>query len=194
VSGVQAFTAPPNAPQPSGCAGSATLDTDDGRFEQVGIQNGDTYYQIHAEGLAGFTSNRYYVITGLLSFAPTVSVSNYVYASSTSEDWNPSIAADPNGDFAINWSSDDPSGGLLPSENYVDNSAGNPNGAVGIPVYTSASCYNTGAPFRWGDYSSITLDYGSATKASSTTKLFWVDNETTPNLNVWSTEVGKISY
>lgn len=194
VSGVSAFTAPPNAAQPSACAGSATLDTDDGRFEQVGIQNGDTYYQVHAEGLAGYTSNRYYVITGLLSFAPTVSVSNYVYASSTSEDWNPSIAADPNGDFAINWSSDDPDGGLLPSEHYVDNSAGNPVDAPGIAVYTSASCYNTGSPFRWGDYSSITLDYGSGTRAVNTTKLFWVDNETTPNLNVWSTEVGKVAY
>jgi hypothetical protein len=194
VTGVPAFSAPPNAPQPSSCAGSATLDTDDGRFEQTGIQNGDTYYQIHAENLAGFTSNRYYVITGLLSFAPTVSVSNYVYASASSEDWNPSIAADPNGDFAINWSSDDPGTGLLPSENYVDNKGGNPNGAVGSPVYTSASCYNTGTPFRWGDYSSITLDYGAGPQASTTTKLFWVDNETTPSLNFWSTEVAKVVY
>jgi len=78
---------------------------------------------------------------------------------------------------------------------YVDNNGGDPSGAgVGINVYTSASCYNTGTPYRWGDYSSTTLDPGTGSKSSTGTETFWIDNETTPSLNDWSTEIAKITY
>jgi len=195
VSGVPGYSVPPSAAQPSSCANGATLATGDNRFQNVGIQNGDTFYQTHTFNDSGYPTPRYYVITGLLSFNPTVSVTNYFYTTGSSNDWEPSIAADPAGHFALTYSSTDPGNGVLPSMRYVDNNGGDPFGpGVGINVYTSASCYNTGTPYRWGDYSSTTLDPGTGSVSSTGTKTFWIDNETTPSLNDWSTEIAKITY
>jgi len=193
VSGVAAYSVPPGAPQPASCApAGALLDSLDNRFQNVGVQDGDVFYQTHAIALGSYTANRYYVITGLDSFAPTVAAQNIFYASGSSNDWNPSVAADPAGHFALNWSYTDTS--VLASERYADNSAGNPFGATGINVFTSASCYTGVGTSRWGDYSSTGLDPGTGATSSSTTKIFWIDNETIPSANFWSTEIAKITY
>jgi hypothetical protein len=194
VSGVVAYSVPPAAPQPSACAGTATLDSSDTRFVNAGTQNGDTYYQVHTIALGSFPAPKYYKITGLSSNAPTVSVSNYVFATSTSYDFNASIASDSNGNFGINWSYTDPPVGTLPAIRFADNNGGNPANSSGINVFTSASCYNTGTPQRWGDYSQTTADPGSGTLASGSTKVFWIDNETVPSANFWSTRVSKMKY
>jgi len=189
--GVPAYSIPPSAPQPAACGG-ATLDTLDNRFQQSGTQNGDAFYQVHTENLAGFPTPRYFVITGLLSFAPAVALTNFTFASSTSSDWNPSIASDPSGHFGLNWSETDTS--LFPSMHFADNNGSNPVGGSGINVFTGASCYNTGSPQRWGDYSQVSVDPGAGTVANTNTKIFWIDNEIVPSVNFWSTEIAKITY
>ncbi len=195
VTGVSAYGFPPAAPQPASCAPSgANLDTSDNRFQNTGTQNGDTYYQVHTTGDFGFATTRYYVISGLLSFAPAVSVSNDFFASGSSYDFNPSIASDPTGHFGIGWSSTDPTNNVLASERFTDNNGGNPAGSTGINVFTSASCYNGVGTNRWGDYSQTSLDPGTGSVASTTTKTFWIDNETIPSANFWSTEIAKMKY
>ncbi len=194
VTGVSAYAVPPSAKQPTGCAGTATLDTLDNRFQNAGTQNGDFYYQVHSVYHSGFSTARYYVISGLLSFAPKVASSNVVFASPSSYDFNPSIASDPAGHFGLNWSVTDPLNGVNPSEHFADSNGGNPSGVSGINVFTSASCYNSGAPQRWGDYSQTSVDPGPGSVANTNTKVFWIDNETVPSINFWSTEISKIAY
>jgi hypothetical protein len=195
VTGVTAYTFPPSAAQPAACGG-ARLDTLDNRFQNAGTQAGDLYYQVHTvtDIFTAIPAPRYYIISGLLSFTPTVSVQADIWASSTSYDFNPSIAADPAGRLGVNWSVTDPPNGVNPSEHFADNNGGNPSGATGINVFTGASCYNTGAPQRWGDYSQVSVDPGPGAVSSTTTKVFWIDNETVPSLNSWSTEIAKIAY
>jgi hypothetical protein len=192
-SGVPAYSIPPSAKQPSACGG-ATLDTLDNRFQQAGTQNGDRFFQVHDVNDVGFPTVRYYVISGLLSFAPAVALTNLVVNSSSSNDWNPSIASDPAGRFALNWSLTNPSAGTLPSEMFADNNGSNPGAGSGINVFQSASCYTTGSPQRWGDYSQVSVDPGPGTVANTNTKIFWIDNEKVPSANFWSTEIAKITY
>ena len=193
VANVPAGNGPPGAPQPAACApAGALLDSLDGRFQNAGTQVGDTYYQVHDENLVGFPTPRYYIITGLSSFAPTVSVSNQVYASGTSNDFNPSIASDVNGHFGLNWSVTDSS--LNASVHFADNNGGNPSGISGVNVFTSASCYTGVGTSRWGDYSQVSLDPGTGTVSNLASGVYWIDNETIPSANFWSTEIAAVNY
>jgi hypothetical protein len=197
-SGVPAYVIPPSAPQPSGCGG--TLDTLDNRFQNAGTQNGDAFYQVHTVGAGAFSEPRYYYITGLNAFNPVVSFVADVFANGSSYDFNPSIASDPLGHFGLNWSSTNPSAGFPagnPSEVFADNNGANPNGTgQHLYVFTSASCYNTtsGGTARWGDYSQVSIDPGPGPVSNTNTKIFWIDNETVPSVNFWSTEIARLNY
>ena len=196
VSGVPGFSFPPSAPQPSACGG-ATLDTLDNRFQNAGTQNGDLYYQVHTVANGSFAEPRYYIISGLLSFAPAVAVWHDVFANGSSWDFNPSVASDPAGHFGLNWSTTTPAAGFPngnPGMHFADNNGGNPSGTSGINVLTSASCYTSGSPQRWGDYSQVSIDPGPGTVSNTNTKIFWPVNETVPSVNFWSTEIAKIAY
>jgi len=186
VSGVAAYSVPPSAPQPAACSAGATLDTLDNRFQNTGTQSGDLYYQTHTVNLAGFAAPKYYVISGLLSSAPTVSSSNFFFASATSEDFNPSVAAEPNGNFAFTWSVTDPTNNVKPSVYF--------KGSSMISVFQSANCYNGSGVARWGDYSQTSVDPGTTVPSTLNSDLFWGANETVPSVNFWSTEVFKAKY
>jgi hypothetical protein len=186
---------PPGANQPSSCApAGALLDSLDGRFQNAGTQNGDAYYQVHTTGETSVATPRYYIINGLLSFAPYISATNIFYAAGASNDFNPSIAADYLGDFALDWSSTNASAGIRASMYYADNKSGNPANIAGTNVFQSASCYNGVGTSRWGDYSQITLDPGTGPVSNVGTKVFWFTNETIPSLNFWSTEVANTPF
>jgi len=186
VTGVAAYSVPPSAPQPAACSSGATLDTLDNRFQNTGTQSGDLYYQTHSVNLAGFAAPKYYVISGLLSSAPTVSSSAFFFASATSEDFNPSVAAEPNGHFAFTWSVTDPPNGVKPSVWF--------RGSSQISVFQSADCYNVSGTARWGDYSQTSVDPNTTVPSTLNTDTFWGDNETVPSVNFWSTEVFKAKY
>jgi hypothetical protein len=195
VGGVLAYSIPPSAPQPAGCGG--TLDTLDNRFQNAGTQNGDNYYQVHTVANGSFSEPRYYVISGILGFAPTVAAVADVFANGSSWDFNPSIASDVSGRFGLNWSTTTPAAGSPsgnPGEHFADNNGGNPSGVAGLYVFTSASCYNTSGTARWGDYSQVSVDPGPGTVSNLNTKIFWIDNETVPSSNFWSTEIAKITF
>jgi hypothetical protein len=195
VAGVPAYSIPPSAQQPSGCGG--TLDTLDNRFQNAGTQNGDNYYQVHTVANGSFSEPRYYVISGILGFAPTVAVVNDVFAAGSSWDFNPSIASDVSGRYGLNWSTTNPAAGFgagNPGEHFRDNNGGDPSSSGGLYVFTSASCYNTSGTARWGDYSQVSVDPGPGAVANLGTKIFWIDNEIVPSVNFWSTEIAKITW
>src|SRR5216683_2746548 len=195
VTGVAGYGFPPAAAQPASCApAGANLDTLDNRFQNAGTQNGDFYYQVHTTGDFNAPTPRYYIISGLNSHAPAVSVQNDFWLSGSSNDFNPSIATDSFGHFAINWSATDPANGVLASERVTDNNGGNPGGATGINVFTSASCYTGVGTSRWGDYSQTSADPGTGALSSAGNGVFWVDNETISGTNFWSTEVAEIVF
>jgi len=196
VAGVAGYGIPPGAAQPSSCApAGALLDSLDNRFQNQGTQNGDLYYQTHTTSDFGVATPRYYIISGLLSFAPTVAVQNDFYgAGTTTNDWNPSIASDVNGNFAVNWSSTDPTNGVRASMYFADNKTGNPANSTGTNIFQSASCYTGVGTSRWGDYSQTTLDPGPGTQSNLGTKIFWITNETIPSASFWSTEVAKVPF
>jgi len=190
---VAAYAVPPSAPQ-AVCTGTANnLDTSDTRFVNMGIQNGDLYYQAHTVNLAGFAAPKYYIIKGLLSFAPTVQETSFFFASSTSEDWNASIAANGGNQMVLNWSSDDPSAGVNPQVRFTGKLAADPAvGGPGVVAYTSPACLsgNFDPNFghqRWGDYSQASSDPATAGQ-------FWIENEVVNNTNSWSTEIVRIHF
>jgi hypothetical protein len=193
VTGVPASGFPPPAKQPGSCAPvGANLDSLDGRFQNAGTQAGDLFYQVHTEAVGSFPAPRYFVISGLLSNAPTVAATNLLFVSGSSYDFNPSIAADAAGRFGINWSYTDVN--VNASLRFADNNGGNPAPGAGVTVFTSASCYTGIGTNRWGDYSQVSYDPGTAATANTNTAIFWIDNETVPSANFWSTEIAKMKY
>jgi hypothetical protein len=191
VAGVPSWSTPPGAPQPTSCAPSgALLDSLDGRFQNLGIQSGDLYYQVHTTDDFSVATPRYYIISGLLSFAPTVSTSNDVYGfGTTSYDFNPSIGTDNTGRFALNWSDTDPTNNIEASMYYADNKTAVPNGSnVASRLYISPSCYTGVGTSRWGDYSQTTFDFSAASPT------FWITNEGINNSSTWTTKVAKVAY
>jgi hypothetical protein len=191
VTGVPSWSTPPGAPQPTSCAPSgALLDSLDGRFQNFGIQAGDLYYQVHTTADFGVATPRYYIISGLLSFAPTVAVTNDIFGyGTTSYDFNPSIGTDTAGRFALNWSDTDPTNGVNASMYYADNKTAVPNGDnVVNRLFVSSSCYTGVGTSRWGDYSQTGYDF------SATSPTFWISNESINNASSWSTKVAKVAY
>ena len=187
---------PPAAAQPTSCApAGANLDSLDGRFQNAGTQNGDVYYQVHTTGQFSVPTPRYYVITGLLSFAPVIAVTNAFYGAGTStNDFNPSIASDHNGNMAVTWSSTDPARGINASMYFADTKSGYFANSSGTNIFQSASCYTGVGTSRWGDYSQVTLDPGTGATANVDSKIFWITNETIPSASFWSTEVAKVAF
>ena len=191
---VGAYSAPANAAQPVCGGGSNALNTSDARFVNMGIQNGDLYYQVHAIS-AGTATPRYYIIKGLLSFTPTVQESGLFWTTPTSSDFNASISADGGNRMVLNWTSVDT--GSAPSNPSVRftgklSTDGVISGAVGTTLFTSAACLtgNFDSNFgvqRWGDYSQASSDPAKSGQ-------FWIENETVPNTNSWGTEIGRIHF
>ncbi|MFI5098769.1 MAG: hypothetical protein ACHQT6_12420 [Candidatus Acidiferrales bacterium] len=194
VTGVPAYSAPPSAVQPAPCGGGTNaLDTSDARFVNIGTQYGDLLYQVHSYNFVTATI-RYYVISGLGSFAPTVHETHYFYGdpSALSDDFNASIAADTSDNLVITWTSNY-SAGYNAQVRYVGRQHGDPaiSGAAGAVLTGSGSCMtadydpNFGIQ-RWGDYSATTLD-------PVTAKTFWIINEDIIGGD-WGNEIGKVHF
>lgn len=192
---VPAYSVPPGATQPSCGGGTNALDTSDTRFVNMGIQNGDLYYQAHSVAV-GTATPRYYIISGLLSFNPVVKETGTFWTTGTSSDFNVSIAADGGNRMVLNWSSTDagvssynPSirfTGKLPTDGVIS------GGGVGTTAYTSPACLsgNYDSNFgeqRWGDYSQATSDPGVSGQ-------FWIDNETVPSTSSWGTVITAVHF
>lgn len=190
---VPAYTVPPSAPQPAPCTGTTnTLDTSDNRFANASTQIGNFLYQVHDENFVGFATPRFYKID---TSALTVPDTALFFASGTSHDFNPSIAADAAGNLVITWNSTDPPaarnadvrfGGKLGTDGLGDTWGG------GTALFTSGACLsgNFDANFghqRWGDYSAVTPDPAAALQ-------FFLVNQKINSAAVWGSRIGSVHF
>jgi hypothetical protein len=175
--GVPAFGPPPDAPQ---YGTTVKLDTSDSRFVNAGTQKGLSWsgtaelWQAHTIGGGIFAIPKFYrfSLPYAEGVAPTLLASSIFYASSTSWDFNASIAHDGSNHMYLTWSSTDPAAGI----NGQVRAGAELDGALGFTsgfaVYTSPSPLigNGGAVQRWGDYSAVTVD--------TVANRAWATNET----------------
>jgi hypothetical protein len=183
---------PPDANQP-GCADpSCHLDTLDGRFQNDQTQYGDHLWAVHTEAFGPFPTPFFYDIDTEGAGANTVKQTGFFYMTSTSNDFNPSIAAKPDGRAYVNWSWDDVTGGTNPSMAFTGRLGGDPAGTMnaGVNIFTSPTTLtgNFDPHFgkqRWGDTSSVRFDPSVFDRA-------WMANETVPNTNFWGTRIAEV--
>lgn len=177
---VDAFAPPPPAPQPGT---TALLDTLDARFVNASTQTGASLWQVHTIDYFGFATPKFYQINTETS---TVIQSNVFYGTSTSYDFNASIAANADNDVFLTWSMTDPAAGTNAQVRFsgCDHHDGACSPGPGMAVYTSPASYGA---FRWGDYSAVTLDPWNHRHA-------WLVNESITATGDWGSRIARVGF
>lgn len=183
---VTAFAYPPNAVQPGT---AATLDSSDCRFVNVSTQIGNSLFQVHTINSGGYARPRFYEFN---TVNKTVIQSGTFNRSSTSYDFNASIAANRTKDVFVTWSATDPANSVNAEARFSGRLHTDTSGVIPSPgylLYGSATYYNfTGSGVqRWGDYSAVSLDPADATGLTA-----WVINERILTTTTWGNRIGSI--
>ncbi|MDQ6981831.1 MAG: hypothetical protein Q9M08_02330, partial [Mariprofundus sp.] len=188
---------PPNAQQPGTVT---TIDTLDGRLLGNIYQHNYSIYMIRTVGYAGG-------VTYAAPFWMKASIgpgllqsSGYIYSAGTSDDFNATLAVNPDGHVLVGYSSTNRAaiGGYAPQVRVTGKRSWDV--AMGITtgtslIYQSPFVYDYGtcAPVRgcrWGDYSSVSIDPANTLKA-------WVINETSESAaptSSWGSRIAKFGY
>ena len=163
---VTPYSVPPSAHQPGT---TKLLDTLDSRFVNASTQIGNDLWQTHTIALGGFPAPKFYRLN---TSTNTVSQSGFYFASSTSDDFNASIAANDAGDCFVTWTSTDASVGRNAQVRLSGKRTAGAGISAGPTASTSPTFYHpsTDNPERWGDYSAVTTDPLNAANA-------WLVNE-----------------
>ncbi|HVA82365.1 MAG TPA: hypothetical protein VNF29_15665 [Candidatus Binataceae bacterium] len=193
------FSTPPAAVQP-GCAN--TIDTLDGRFQNACYQIPPTggltdglLYCVHTVDSSGFPTPLWYAFDPSTN---TVNSSGLFYLSSTSDDFNPAIAADALGDIFVTETATDPTGGLKPMVLFGGALAGNSVALNTTPAAVSGVCLSGDSnpvgtsPQRWGDYSAARFDPATSINGTPGSVIGWITNQRVAGANAWGTKIAKI--
>ena len=151
---VPSYSVPPAARQPGT---TKLLDTSDSRFVNASTQSGNDLWQTHTIALGSFPAPKFYRLN---TSANTVNQSGFYFGSSTSDDFNASIAANDAGNCFVTWTSTDASVGTNAQVRLSGKLSADAGIAAGPTAYTSPLFYHASAdnPERWGDYSAVTID------------------------------------
>jgi hypothetical protein len=193
------FSVPPSAVQP-GCAN--TIDTLDGRFQNAcyqippsgGFSDG-LLYCVHTISLLGLPTPRLFAFNPLTN---TVASTGTFSLSSTSNDFNPSIAADALGDIFVSETATDPTGTRKPMVLAGGALAGNPVTLNTTAVGASSVCLSGNSqpvgtnPQRWGDYSATRFDPGTSLSGTPGSIVGWITNQRVAGTSAWGTKIAKI--
>lgn len=182
---ITAYSLPPNASQP----GTATLlDTLDGRFVNASTQSGNSLWQVHTVNINDRPTPQWYEFNILKK---NVTQGGTFTASSTSHDWNATIAANKKGDVFVTWSSTDVTAGTNAQVRYSGRRKADTSGIIdgGAALFTSSTYYApTGGSYeRWGDYSAVTIDPSNTSRA-------WIVNEKIDSISQWGSRITCIGY
>ncbi len=187
------WSPPPRASQPGT---STTLDALDGRLQAPPVQADSFVWFAHAVNLAGFPAVQYGALG--LSTSGTNGVSattQFAYESSTSNDWNPSIAlAEPTTNqvrIFLNWAVTDPPNGQNVSLRVsgVGPGEGVPSLAgIGTTLFTGGSAPSQS---RFGDFSSTTMDVKNVSASCPANTQALVVNEVF-NSGSWQARLARV--
>jgi hypothetical protein len=178
---VPAYSAPPDAPQPGT---TAKLDTSDGRFVNASTQTGDFLWQVHTVNLKGYAAPKFYQINTTTN---SLVQSAFFFGTSTSFDFNASIAANSANDIYVTWTLTDPPNGTNAQVRFSGSDHNNGTAyslSPGIAAYTSPTFFTGG---RWGDYSAVTVDPRNARRA-------WLVNEDILSNHDWGSRIVGIGF
>jgi hypothetical protein len=199
---VASFTTPPaNAPQTCGGVGSGfELDTSDGRFVNASIQNGTRLWNTHSIADGARAKVRWYEF----STAGTVTETGNLHLNGTSHDFNASIASASGQDAVMTWSATDPTNSKNAMVIVAGRLSAAPANSMTInstPLVTSSVCldHNFDPNFgheRWGDYSSVSVDFATGTLNPSL--FYWINNEFSTNNSIlktdgWATRIARVA-
>ncbi len=194
------FSVPPSALQP-GCTN--TIDTLDGRFQNACYQippsgsfSDGLLYCVHTAGITGFPVPVWYAFNPSTG---TVASGGEFFFSDTSDDFNPSIAADALGDIFVSETATDPIGILKPMVLFGGALTGNavalnkttPAGVSGVCLSGNSSPTGT-SPQRWGDYSAARFDPATSSSGTAGSVIGWITNQRVAGANAWGTKIAKI--
>jgi hypothetical protein len=187
---VPTFAMPPDAVQPDN---GYVLDSMDCRFANASTQIGNSLFQVHSVYSGGYARCRFYEFDTVNN---TVVQCGDFGSSSTSYDFNPSLAANRNKDVLVTWSSTDPVNNINAQVRYSGRRHTDPQNVIFSPGYLlagSATYLSGNTDYykgqRWGDYSAVSLD-----PADSSGRTAWIVNETIPDTNYWGSRIGCISF
>lgn len=178
---VPGYSAPPPARQPGT---GAVLDTLDGRFVNASTQTGDVLWQVHTINLVGYAAPRFYQID---TVTHSLVQSAFFFGTSTSYDFNASIAANGSNDVFVTWSMTDAARGTNAQVRFsgFDHNNGFPYSlGAGTAAFTSPVPYGG---FRWGDYSAVTIDPANPRRA-------WLVNEDIQRNGDWGSRIVGIGF
>jgi hypothetical protein len=178
---VPAYSGPPPAPQPGT---NATLDTLDGRFVNASTQTGDFLWQVHTVNLVGYAAPKFYQINTASS---TLVQSAFFFGTSTSYDFNASIAANSSNDIYVTWTMTDPARGTnaqVRFSGFDHNNGATYSLGSGTAAFTSPTWFGGG---RWGDYSAVTVDPVNSRRA-------WLVNEDIQANHDWGSRIVGIGF
>lgn len=182
---VPAYSIAPDASQPGT---TEKLDTIDNRFQNASTQIGNSLWQVHTINVGGKARPKFYEFS---TSTNTVIQSGNFFASSTSHDWNASIAANALKDVFVTWSSTLATATTNAQVRFSGRKSTDPPGTIpsGSALFTSSTFYNPSAdnPERWGDYSAVTLDPRNSRNA-------WIVNEKINTTSVWGSRIGRIGF
>jgi hypothetical protein len=163
----------------------------------AGTQIGNSLFQVHAINSGGFARCRFYEFDTLNL---QVIQSGDFGSSSTSFDFNASIAANRRKDVFVTWTSTDPTNNINAEVRYSARLHTDPPGVIpspGMLLFGSATYYRavtTSQEQRWGDYSAVSLD-----PADSRGLTAWIVNERILGNDVlgsavWGSRIGRIGF
>jgi hypothetical protein len=185
---VDPYAVPPSAPQPGT---TYVIDTSDCRFVNAGPQIGNSLFQVHTINVGGYARPRFY------EFDPvnlTVRQSGTFSRSSTSYDFNASIAANGRKDLVVTWSATDPTNGVNAEVRFSGRLVSDPQGVIPSPgslLYGSAAFlsgnHDVGLIQRWGDYSAVSFDPADPRGATA-----WIVNERILGNYEWGSRIGAV--
>ena len=150
-------------------------------------QNGNDLWQTHTIALSGSATPKFYRINTAVN---TISQSGFFFQTNTSDDFNASITANANGDSFVTWTATDPANSrnaqvMFSGKRSADTAIPAAGGVVGV---ISSTFYDTtDAKERWGDYSAITIDPSSTSKA-------WLVNQKINSTTVWGSQIVQVSF
>jgi hypothetical protein len=187
-------------PDPAAQPGSRLrLDASDARFVNAGVQYGDSLWNIHAIDRDGHAAAKFYEIDAA---AAALKQSGFFKASETSDDFNASLAVNPDGEVFVTWTSVDAIQGIAPQMRYSGFAGefdGDPAVVQGQALFASDAAYapDRANPQRWGDYSAVSLDprsYALAGGVCDAWRRAWIVNEVVDDRFSWGSRIAQIGF